>query len=115
MELNKYIEHTLLKQDAKKEEVIKLAQEAKEHNFKGVCVNSCNIAIVKEILKDTDVKIVSVVGFPLGDCTTATKAFETKEAVELGLIDRVGGLSDALDSLRKMIKERKEPKKTRKK
>lgn len=84
MELNKYIEHTLLKQDAKKEEVIKLAQEAKKHNFKGVCVNSCNIEIVKEILKDTDVKIVSVVGFPLGDCTTSSKAFETKEAIELG-------------------------------
>ena len=84
MKLNEYVEHTLLKQDAKKEEIIKLAQEAKEHKFKGVCVNSCNITIVKEILKDTDVKIVSVVGFPLGDCTTASKAFETKEAIKLG-------------------------------
>ena len=52
MKLNEYVEHTLLKQDAKKEEIIKLAQEAKEHKFKGVCVNSCNITIVKEILKN---------------------------------------------------------------
>ena len=84
MELNKYIEHTLLKQDAKKEEIINLAKEALEHNFKGVCVNSCNIEIVKEILKDSNVKIVSVVGFPLGDCTTSSKVFETQEAITLG-------------------------------
>lgn len=84
MELNKFIEHTLLRQDARKEEIEQLAYEAKKYNFKGVCVNSCNISIVKEILKDTDIKIVSVVGFPLGDCTTATKAFETQEAIKLG-------------------------------
>lgn len=82
--INEFIEHTLLKQDAKKEEIIKLAQEAKEYNFKGVCVNSCNIPLVKEYLKDTDVQIVSVIGFPLGDCTTATKVFETVEAIKLG-------------------------------
>lgn len=84
MELNKYIEHTLLKQDAKKEDIIKLAKEAKEYSFKGVCVNSCNVSIVKDILQGTDIKIVSVVGFPLGDCTTSTKAFETEEAISLG-------------------------------
>ena len=84
MKLNKYIEHTLLKQDARKSEVIKLAQEAKKYSFKGVCVNSCNLEIVKKELDGTDVKIVSVIGFPLGDCTTGTKVFETKEAIELG-------------------------------
>lgn len=84
MKLNEYIEHTLLKQDAKKSEIIKLAQEAKKYNFKGVCVNSCNLEIVKNELAGSDVKIVSVVGFPLGDCTTASKVFETKEAISIG-------------------------------
>ena len=84
MELNQFIEHTLLKQDAKREEIVKLAEEAKQYGFKGVCVNSCNLDIVKDVLEGTEVKIVSVVGFPLGDCTTATKVFETQEALEHG-------------------------------
>ena len=65
-ELSKYIEHTLLKQDAKKEELQKLYEEAKKYNFLGVCVNPINVADAKNYLKDTDVKIVTVVGFPLG-------------------------------------------------
>ena len=84
MKLNEYIEHTLLRQDASKAEIVQLAKEAKQYNFKGVCVNSCNLEIVKKELEGTEVKIVSVVGFPLGDCTTASKVFETKEAIELG-------------------------------
>ncbi len=84
MELNEYIEHTLLKQDAKKEEITQLAREAKEYKFKGVCVNSCNIEIVKKELAGTNVKIVSVIGFPLGDCTTSVKTFEAQEAIRLG-------------------------------
>ena len=84
MEINKYIEHTLLKQDAKKSDIIKLACEAKEYGFAGVCVNSCNIEIVKKELADSDVKIVSVIGFPLGDCTTAAKIFEASDAIKLG-------------------------------
>ena len=51
MELNQYIEHTLLKQNATKEELIKLFDEAKKYNFKGVCVNGCNTALAKEHLK----------------------------------------------------------------
>ena len=84
MNLAEHIEHTLLKQDATNEMLVKLLDEAKTHNFKGVCVNSGNIAFAKEYLKDTDVKIVTVVGFPLGACITETKAFETEKSVELG-------------------------------
>ena len=68
MRLEEYIEHTLLKQDATEQELIKLLEEAKEHNFKGVCVNSANVKQAKEYLKDTNVKVVTVVGFPLGAC-----------------------------------------------
>ena len=84
MNLAEHIEHTLLKQDATKEALIKLLDEAKIHNFKGVCVNSGNIAFAKDYLKGTGVKIVTVVGFPLGACISETKAFETEKSVELG-------------------------------
>lgn len=84
MDLTKYIEHTLLKQNATKDELIKLFEEAKKYNFKGVCVNSSNIELAKSYLKNTDVKIVTVVGFPLGACLSEAKAFETKKAIEAG-------------------------------
>ncbi len=84
MEINEYIEHTLLKQDAKIADIVKLAKEAKEYEFRGVCVNSCNIEIVKKELSGSSVKIVSVIGFPLGDCTTTAKVFETSDAIRLG-------------------------------
>ena len=84
MELNKYIEHTLLKQDATKEELIKLFDEAKQYNFLGVCVNPCNVKLAKQYLKDTDVKVVTVVGFPLGQNTTEMKVLETIDAVKNG-------------------------------
>lgn len=84
MELKNYIEHTLLKQDATKAELIKLFEEAKKYQFKGVCVNGANIKLAKEYLKDTNVNIVTVVGFPLGACTSEVKAFETQKAIEDG-------------------------------
>lgn len=82
--LNKYVEHTLLKQDATKAELIKLFDEAKEYNFLGVCVNPCYVPLAKENLAGSDVKIVTVVGFPLGANTTETKIFETINAVRDG-------------------------------
>ena len=99
MELNNYIEHTLLKQDARKDEILNLAKEAKKYQFKGVCVNSCNVELVKKELEGTGVKIVSVIGFPLGDCTTATKVFETQEAInsgadEIDMVINTGRLKD---------------------
>lgn len=82
--LNGYIEHTLLKQDAKKDELIKLFDEAKENTFLGVCINPCYVKLAKENLKDSGVKIVTVIGFPLGANTTETKIFETINAVKDG-------------------------------
>ncbi len=83
-DLNKYIEHTLLKQDATENDLIKLFDEAKENNFFGVCVNPCYVKLAKEHLKDSDVKIVTVIGFPLGANSTEVKVFETKKAIEDG-------------------------------
>ncbi len=82
--LNKYIEHTLLKQDATKADFIKLFDEAKEYNFLGVCINPCYVKFAKEYLKDTDIKVITVIGFPLGANTTETKIFETINAVRDG-------------------------------
>ncbi len=84
MELNKYIEHTLLKQDATNEEVKKLLDEAIENKFLGVCVNPCNVKFTKEYLKDTEIKVVTVIGFPLGQSTTEIKILETIDAVKNG-------------------------------
>lgn len=80
--MNKHIEHTLLKQDAKLEDFIKLFEEANEHKFLGVCINPAYIKLAKEHLKDS--KVVTVVGFPLGANKTEVKAFETAKAVEDG-------------------------------
>lgn len=82
--LNKYIEHTLLKQDATKDELVKLFDEAIEHKFLGVCINPCNVKFAADYLKNTGVKIVTVVGFPLGANMTEAKAFEAKLAVQEG-------------------------------
>ena len=82
--LNKHIEHTLLKQDAKLDDFIKLFNEAKEHQFLGVCINPAYIKLAKENLANSNVKVVTVVGFPLGANRSDVKAFETSKAVEDG-------------------------------
>lgn len=82
--LNKHIEHTLLKQDAKLEDFIKLFNEAKAHKFLGVCINTAYVKLAKENLKDNDVKVVTVIGFPLGANRSDVKAFEASKAVEDG-------------------------------
>ena len=102
MELNKYIEHTLLKQDATKDEVVKLLKEACEYKFLGVCVNPCNVSLAKQYLKDTgnnEVKVVTVIGFPLGQSTTESKILETIDAVkngadEIDMVINCGKLKD---------------------
>ncbi len=97
--LNKHIEHTLLKQDAKLEDFLKLFEEAKEHKFLGVCINPAYVKLAKENLYGTDVKIVTVVGFPLGANRSDVKAFETSKAVEDGAdeIDMVINVSKLKD------------------
>lgn len=84
MKLNKFIEHTLLKQDATKSELIKLLEEAKENNFLGVCVNPVNVKFASDFLKGSEIKIVTVIGFPLGQSTVESKVFETIDAIKNG-------------------------------
>lgn len=84
MELNKYIDHTLLKADATKEKILTLCEEAKAHNFASVCVNGYWVPTCATLLKGSDVMVCTVVGFPLGAMSSAVKAFETKHAIECG-------------------------------
>ena len=83
-ELAKYIDHTLLKPDAPKEEFDKLCKEAIQYSFKSVCVNSSRVPYVTKKLQGTDVLVCSVVGFPLGAMDKRAKAFETRRAIEEG-------------------------------
>jgi len=84
MKLNKYIDHTLLKPTATKQDILQLCEEAKQYKFFSVCVNSCHVKLAKEQLKGSDVKVCSVVGFPLGAMSTEAKAFEAKQALKDG-------------------------------
>ena len=99
MELNKYIEHTLLKPEATKAELIKLFNEAIQYKFKGVCVNPVNVPLAKECLQNTDVKIVTVVGFPLGASKSEIKAQEAASAIndgadEIDMVINVSAIKD---------------------
>ena len=99
MKLNKYIDHTLLKADATKEQITKLCNEAKQYDFASVCVNTCYVPLCKELLKESDVKVCCVVGFPLGAMDSDSKAFEAKNAVlngadEVDMVINVGALKD---------------------
>lgn len=84
MELNRFIDHTLLKPTATEGDIIKLCSEARSYNFYSVCVNSSYVPLAKEALKDSQVKICTVVGFPLGATSTEAKVFEAIKAVEQG-------------------------------
>ena len=84
MELNRYIDHTLLKPAATRADIAKLCAEAKEYRFASVCVNSAHIAEVSAALAGTDVTPCCVVGFPLGTMETEAKAFEAARAAALG-------------------------------
>lgn len=80
----KYIDHTVLKTMTTKKIIKKFCEEAIEYDFASVCINSCFVSYAAELLKNTDVKVCTVVGFPLGANTTNTKAFEAKEAIQNG-------------------------------
>ena len=80
----KLFDHTILKADATQAAVAKICKEAKEYGFMSVCVNTYYTAFVAEQLKDSDVKVCTVVGFPLGQMSTKAKALETQCAVEDG-------------------------------
>lgn len=84
MNINKLIDHTALKPNTNKESILKLIAEAKTYDFASVCVNPCWVALAHKELKNTDVKVCTVIGFPLGANTTEVKVFETKDAIEKG-------------------------------
>lgn len=78
------IDHTLLKADATEQQILKLSDEAKQYGFASVCVNPAWVKLCAEQLAETPVKVCTVIGFPLGASTSATKAFETVDAIENG-------------------------------
>lgn len=84
MKLNKYIDHTLLKPDASQEQIETLIEEAKKYDFASVCVNPTWVNFAAQALKATDVKVCTVIGFPLGANTPELKAFETSDAIQNG-------------------------------
>ncbi len=80
--LAKHLEHTLLKPEATVNDIMKLCEEAKEAGLLGVCVNPCYVPLAKHLLADSDLKIITVIGFPLGADVTAVKVLGTKLAIE---------------------------------
>lgn len=84
MKLHQYIDHTLLKPTATKDDIITLCQEAIKHNFYAICVNSSYVPFAKKYLSDSNVKLAAVVGFPLGAMDTESKIFEAKQAIKQG-------------------------------
>lgn len=97
--LNKYIDHTNLKPMATRADIEKLCADAREWDFASVCVNPCNISLAKELLAGSDVKVCTVIGFPLGQNTTAVKVAEAEAAYAAGceefdMVINVGRLKD---------------------
>ncbi|MEG0127612.1 MAG: deoxyribose-phosphate aldolase [Clostridium sp.] len=98
-EIAKYIDHTLLKAEATYDQIEKLCMEAKKYLFASVCVNPCNVNKCYSLLKDTPVKVCTVIGFPLGATTTKVKEYEAIDAVENGatevdMVINIGRLKD---------------------
>lgn len=84
MDLNNYIEHTLLKSTASFSDIDNIINEAIKNNFLGICIPPCYVKYACEKLKNTNIKLVTVIGFPLGSNTTSVKAFEAANAIENG-------------------------------
>lgn len=104
MNIAAMIDHTLLKQDATEQQIIKLCQEAKTYGFASVCVNPMWVETAAQQLKDASPKVCTVIGFPLGAMTKETKAFETKDAIrkgatEIDMVIPVGALKAGQDDI----------------
>ncbi|MEH7454126.1 deoxyribose-phosphate aldolase [Gottfriedia acidiceleris] len=104
MNYAKLVDHTLLRADAKREEITKLAEEAKEFSFASVCINPTWVSYASELLKDSSVKVCTVIGFPLGANTPEVKAFETTNAIENGaeevdMVINISALKEKNDEL----------------
>lgn len=99
MNYNKMIDHTVLKADTPLETVKRICDEAMEYVFASVCINPCHVAYCADYLKDSNVNVCTVIGFPLGANTSAVKAFETKDAIangadEIDMVMNIGALKD---------------------
>ena len=107
MNLNKYIDHTLLKSESTTTQILKLCEEAKKYDFASVCVNPTHIALCAKALQGSDVKVCTVIGFPLGANTSATKAFETKDAIANGAqeIDMVLNIGALIEGNYELVKQ----------
>ncbi|MCX2837755.1 deoxyribose-phosphate aldolase [Salinimicrobium sp. MT39] len=107
MEINRYIDHTILKATATSEDIVELCKEAKEYNFFSVCVNSGFVPLAKKELEGTDVKVCTVVGFPLGAMSTAAKVFETQQALKDGAeeVDMVINIGELKSKNFKQVEE----------
>ncbi|MDV4934972.1 deoxyribose-phosphate aldolase [Enterococcus faecium] len=102
MELNRMIDHTILKADASKEAVMQIIEEAKKYHFYSVCINPARVALAKEQLQGEPVAVCTVIGFPLGANTSETKAFETTDAInngadEVDMVINIGALKSKDD------------------
>ncbi len=102
MPINKLIDHTLLKADATKAEVTQVLAEALKYDFASVCIQPCHVSYAAQYLKGSDVKVCTVIGFPLGANTSAVKAFETADAIkngadEIDMVINIGALKDGQD------------------
>ena len=91
------IDHTLLKPDATQDQIAQLCYEARKHAFASVCVNPSYVKLCADLLKDSEVLVCTVIGFPLGATSTESKAFEAQKAVrdganEVDMVINVGGL-----------------------
>lgn len=98
-DIAKIIDHTILKPEASVEAVEKICKEALEHKFASVCINPCHVALCSKLLKDSSVKVCTVIGFPLGATTKEVKVFETKNAIDNGaeevdMVINIGALKD---------------------
>lgn len=113
-DLNRYIDHTNLKATATPQDIIKLCNEAKEYSFYAVCVNSCYVSLAANELKNSDVKVASVVGFPLGSNSTRSKVYEASQSVkdgadEIDMVLNIGYLKSKMhESVREEISAIKE-------
>lgn len=99
MNLAKYVDHTLLKPDATRDQIKTLCEEAANYNFASVCVNPYWVSFASELLQGAESKVCTVIGFPLGASTTETKAFETNNAIdngagEIDMVINIGALKN---------------------
>ena len=97
--MNEYFDSTMLKAISTTSDIKKLCSDAKKYKFKAVCINPCYVSLAKELLKDNDVKVCTVIGFPLGANTTYIKVEEVRDAInngadEVDMVINVGALKE---------------------